>query len=452
MPADSNMPKRSGTIHRDESERELSSDRTSIDNPAGEVGREVPPPPEPVEGDARAVVPPAADEGRLVVPPAIDPDGHEPPEVVTPGQDRWQQAKPFARAALPPVSLSPTQLAWRKLKKNRLAVTGGIVLIVLYTIAIFGPFLAPYTYGSQDPTASFRPPMVVQFAPWPTVYPSTSSFNEYRERIYVPDRSRPQPLKFFVRGESYRLFGLIPTNIHLFGTSGETRVYLLGTDEFGRDILSRLLYASQISLSVGLIGIAITFTLGLLVGGASGFFGGRVDDVIMRLCEVMMSVPSFYLLLALAAALPPTLPPAVVYILIIAILSFVGWAGMARVIRGMVLSVREREYVEAARSLGVSNFKIIVRHVLPSTFTYAIVSATLSIPSYIMGEAGLSFLGLGIRDPMPSWGNMLTAAQNLSTLEQRTWILVPGLMILITTLAYNFLGDGLRDAVDPKSR
>jgi peptide/nickel transport system permease protein len=177
-----------------------------------------------------------------------------------------------------------------------------------------------------------------------------------------------------------------------------------------------------------------------------------VDDVIMRTCEIIMSVPDFYLLLALAATLPPTLPPALTYVLIIAILSFVGWAGMARIIRGMVLSVREREYVEAARALGVSDAKIIVRHVIPSTFTFAIVAATLSIPGYILGEAGLSFLGLGIRDPMPSWGNMLSAAQSLSVLEQQTWILAPGVAIFITTLAFNFLGDGLRDALDPKSR
>jgi peptide/nickel transport system permease protein len=260
------------------------------------------------------------------------------------------------------------------------------------------------------------------------------------------------PLRFFVRGEPYKLFWIIPTNVHLFGVEGPKRAYLLGTDQFGRDYLSRLLYASQISLSVGLIGIAITFALGLLVGGTSGYYGGRVDDVIMRLCEVVMSVPSFYLLLTLAALLPKDLPPALVYVMIIAILSLVGWAGMARVVRGMVLSVREREYVEAARALGVGDLKIIVRHILPSTLTYAIVAATLSIPAYILGEASLSFLSLGIREPMPSWGNMLSAAQNLEVLEKNTWILAPGLAIFLTTLAFNFLGDGLRDALDPKTK
>ncbi len=410
--------------------------------------------------ETRTAAPVAGDAGHLVAAPALDP-GRVPPggadngggrEAADARAGRQLLTGRAARLAPPPLSLSPGQLAWRRLRKNRLAVAGGVLLLLLYGVALLAPFVAPYGYATQDPDASFRPPMRVYLTPWPTVYGAKQTFNEYRERIFVDDPSQPRPLRFFVQGEPYRLFWLIPTDRHLFGVAGGQRVYLLGTDQFGRDYLSRLLYAAQISLSVGLIGIAITFTLGLLVGGASGFYGGRTDDIIMRLCEVMISVPQFYLLLALAATLPPTLPPALVYVLIIAILSFVGWAGMARVIRGMVLSVREREYVEAARALGVSDFKIIARHIVPSTFTYAIVAATLSIPGYILAEAGLSFLGLGIRDPMPSWGNMLSAAQNLSTLEQRTWILAPGFLIFITTLAFNFLGDGLRDALDPKSR
>jgi len=365
---------------------------------------------------------------------------------------RGQRQLLTGRAARLPPSLSPARLAWRKLKKNRLAVAGGVVVILLYAIALFAPFLAPYGYSSQDPLASYHSPMRLHFTPWPTVYGTRLVINEYHERTFPEDRSRPHRLRFFVRGEPYRLFGLIPANRHLFGIAGAERVYLLGTDKFGRDSLSRLLYASQISLSVGLIGVVITFTLGMLVGGASGFYGGLIDDVIMRLCEIVMSVPDFYLLLALAAILPPNLHPALVFILIVSILSLVGWAGMARVIRGMVLSVREREYVEAARALGVSDAKIIVRHILPSTFTYAIVAATLTVPAYMLAEAGLSFLGLGIRDPVPSWGNMLNAAQDLSTFEQHLWILMPGVMIFVSTLSFNLFGDGLRDALDPRSR
>ena len=396
--------------------------------------------------DSAAGIP--ASEGRLVGAPAIDPDA-----AASRAEARARGQLLTGRAAgMSAIPLSPGALAWRRLKKNRLAVAGGIVLIILYTVALFAPFVAPYAYEKQDSASPFAPPNKIYFNPGPTAYGMVKTLDQYRERVWSPDPNDPRPIRFFVQGDPYKLLWVIPTKTHLFGTGTEKRIYLLGTDQFGRDYLSRLLYASQISLSVGLIGITITFTLGMLVGGASGYFGGRVDDVIMRLCEVIMSVPDFYLLLALAATLPPDMNPVLVYILIIAILSFVGWAGMARIIRGMVLSVREREYVEAARSLGVSDFKIIVRHVLPSTFTFAIVAATMTIPGYILGEAGLSFLSLGIRDPMPSWGNMLTQANESYTLQSYPWILAPGLMIFITTLAFNFLGDGLRDALDPKTK
>ena len=352
---------------------------------------------------------------------------------------------------------SPIQLALKQLRKNRLAMMGAWILALMYFIALFGQFFAPFDYQDQNPqgiNASFHPPMKIrfvdaqsgQFSPLPFVYAT-----KYEGGEWLPDPKQKLPLRFFIHGTPYKLWGFIPTDLHFVGAENGP-VFLLGTDEVGRDYFSRLLYGSMISLSVGFIGIAITFTLGMLVGGIAGFYGGRVDDLIMRGCEVMMSIPDFYLLLALAAALPPTLNPVAVYFLIIIILSFVGWAGMARIIRGMVLSVREREYVEAGRSLGLGDLQIITRHILPSTFTYAIIAATMSVPGYILAEAGLSFLGLGIRDPMASWGNMLSAAQNLTTLTTRPWILAPGFAIFLTTLAFNFLGDGLRDALDPKSR
>jgi peptide/nickel transport system permease protein len=357
-----------------------------------------------------------------------------------------------AVAARTLAGLTPSQLAWRKVRKNKLAVVSLVVLICLYLSALFAQFLAPYDYTSQDALAAFRPPMKLHWTPGPMVYAETFHFDQYHDFVYTEVHSRPIPIHFFVHGSPYKFWELIPTDIHLFGTTNGQRIYLLGTDQFGRDYLSRLLYASQISLSVGLIGITLTLILGMLVGGASGYYGGIIDDVVMRLCEIVMSIPSFYVLLALAAALPATMNPIAVYMMIIVILSVIGFAGTARIIRGMVLSVREREYVEAARALGVSNFKIIVRHIIPSTYTFAIVTATLAIPGYIIAEASLSFLNLGIRDPMASWGNMLSAAQDLSSLEERLWLLIPGLMIFITTLAFNFLGDGLRDALDPKSK
>jgi peptide/nickel transport system permease protein len=403
--------------------------------------------------EASSAAPVAPIAGQLITPKApLELEVDQALERSAADRKAQGQALTGRAARLSAISLSPTQLALRRLRKNRLAVFGGWVLIVMYAMAILAPFIAPYGFASQDPDASYRPPMRIHLSPWPTAYASVGSYNEYRERIYKEDTGRPIRLRFFARGEPYKLLWLLPTRIHLFGFSGGDRVYVLGTDQFGRDYFSRMLYAAQISLSVGLIGIAITLGLGLIVGGISGFYGGRIDEVIMRVCEIIMSVPDFYLLLALAATLPPTLPPAVTYILIIGILSFVGWAGMARIIRGMVLSVREREYVEAARALGVPDAKIIRRHILPSTFTFAIVAATLSIPAYILGEASLSFLGLGIKDPMPSWGNMLSAAQTLSVLESKYWILIPGFLIFLTTLAFNFLGDGLRDAFDPKAK
>jgi peptide/nickel transport system permease protein len=372
--------------------------------------------------------------------------------VVAPGPPRYELAAPEEEER---VSLTPGQLAWRQLRKNRFAMTGGSVLIILYLTAIFADFLSPYPIDLQRRSLFYHPPTPLVWrdaAGRFSLRPHVGAMRRDVSQKLVSDPATRAPVRFFVQGHPYRLLGLIPTRVHLFGTDERAPIFVLGTDSLGRDVFSRMLRGSQISLSVGLIAIVITLTLALFVGGLSGYYGGRIDNVLMRLCEVLQSLPGFFLLLALAAGLPPSLSPQLTYLLIIVILSFVGWAGLARVIRGIALSAREREYVEAAKALGVSDLKIVRRHILPNTFTYAIVQATLSIPGYILSEAGLSYLGLGIREPMPSWGNMLAAAQNLEVLTQYTWILAPGYFIFVTVLAFNFLGDGLRDALDPKLR
>ena len=328
---------------------------------------------------------------------------------------------------------------------------GGAILVVLYLIALFAGFIAPYSYQRMDNNGFFHPPTWPQLKGFRLVVPRYEELpGAYHYRALPTDT---KPIRFFVRGDKFKLFGLIPVTIHLFG-SGDPNypVYLLGADQFGRDEFSRLLYGSQISLSIGLIGILLSFTFGMIIGGISGYFSGWTDTIIMRFCELIMSIPALYLIISLRATFPPDMSSAQVYLMIVIILSFIGWASMARVIRGMTLSLREQQFILAARAIGQSHLKVIVRHILPNTFSYVIVAATLSVPYYILGEVVLSFLGVGIQEPNASWGNMLTAAQNTEYLRNFPWLLAPGAAIFITVLAFNFLGDGLRDAADTKAQ
>jgi peptide/nickel transport system permease protein len=359
-----------------------------------------------------------------------------------------ETATPISTAE-PKLALSPWQLFWQRLKRRKIALFGGAVLIFLYLVAIFAGFISPYDYQRLDRDRFFHPPI------WPKLEHFHFVVPRYEQLpgdfVYRAVSGDTQPLHFFVRGDKYKLLGLIPASIHLFGSDGNHPLYLFGTDQFGRDVFSRLIYGSQISLSIGVIGILLSFSFGMIIGGVSGYFAGATDTVIMRVCELIMSIPALYLIISLRATFPPSMTSAQIYAMIIIILSFIGWASMARVIRGMTLSLREQQFVLAARTLGQSHLKIIVRHILPNTFSYVIVAATLNVPYYILGEVVLSFLGVGIQEPSASWGLMLNAAQNTEYMKNYPWLLAPGAAIFVTVLAFNFLGDGLRDAADTKS-
>ena len=349
---------------------------------------------------------------------------------------------------------SPGRMFWRQLRRSPLAVAGGILLLVLYGMAALAPFLAPYGESDIDRERFFHPPTPLQFrhadGGW-TLRPFVYGTRGGLDQTYIVDRTQEHPVRLFPRGARYRLWGLWTTDRHLYGVEPPARIFLLGADETGRDVWTRLLFGSQVSLTVGLVGIVISFSLGLLLGGISGYYGGWVDTVIMRGTELLLSIPGLYLIVALRGVFPLDLPSQQTYLAIVAILALIGWAGLARVIRGMVLSLRQSEYVLAAQALGASSLRIIVRHILPNTMSFTIVAATVAVPGYILGEVFLSFLGVGVQAPAASWGNMLNAARSQRVLTSFPWMLLaPGVAIFLTVMAFNFFGDGLRDALDPR--
>jgi peptide/nickel transport system permease protein len=352
---------------------------------------------------------------------------------------------------------SPSEILWLKLRRNRTAMIGLYTLAVMYGAAILAGFIAPYSYDNARHDLPFYPPMITRIHIFddqgnlsrPFVYhlvPVDPQLATYRD-----DTSRRYPLRLFVRGDKYHILWLIRSNIHLFGVDEPGHIFLFGSDNVGQDIFSRILYGAQVSLSIGIVGILISTIIGMIVGGIAGYFGGVADFVIMRIVEIMLALPSLYFILILRQAFGTGMSSVHIYLIIVIILAFIGWATEARVIRGMVMSIREQEYVIAARAMGFSNARIIIRHILPNTFSFVIVTATLSVPFFILSEVALSFLGVGIQEPEASWGNMLVAAQNNRYLTDFPWVLIPGVFIFLAVMAWNFLGDGLRDAADPRT-
>jgi peptide/nickel transport system permease protein len=353
-------------------------------------------------------------------------------------------------------ALSQGQLMWRKFIRNRAALVGGIVVLLFYLGALFANFLVPYTLTTRFRDRIYLPPQPVHFFDNGKfglfVYGLESELNPVSfRRTYVPNKDEKYPIHFFAKGESYKLFGLIDSDIHLFLSEGGP-INLLGTDRQGRDMLTRIMIGSQISLTIGLVGVFMSLTIGTILGVVSGFFGGWVDDLIQRAIELIRSFPSIPLWMALSAAVPVTWPPKWTYLAVTVILSLIGWTWLARQLRGKVLSIRTDDYITAAKLMGASNNRIIFKHLIPACIGHIIVVSTLAMPSMILAETALSFLGLGLQPPITSWGVLLQEVLDIQSIAIYPWVFTPVIFIVGAILAFNFLGDGLRDASDPYTR
>lgn len=350
---------------------------------------------------------------------------------------------------------SQWQLMWWKFQKHKLAHLGMSVLVILYLLAIFCEFFAPYTSRKTFDIYHNAPPQRIHFFDkkegfqWPFVYDLKKEIDPKTwRRTYVEDITKKYFLHFFVRGGTYKLWNLFPSDLHFFGIK-ESSLFLFGTNEVGKDVFSRVIYGSRISLSIGLIAMGISFVLGLMIGGIAGYFGGIADEIAMRTIDFIMSIPTLPLWIALSAALPRDWPVVKTYFAISIIFSAIGWTGLARVVRGKLLALREEDFAVAGKIAGCTDLRIITRHLIPSFLSYVIVALTLGFPSMILGETALSFIGLGLQSPAVSWGVLLQDTQNVVAVAHHPWLLIPVIFVIVTILMFNFVGDGLRDAADP---